>query len=283
MKNKTNVKLAIVMFGTAIAMNAAVARPWVPLTDAVPNLVALYDASDTNTLTVSGLNVNNWADKSVNSYDLDTVNNNSVRFDGLPHINGLTAVNFGYLGYMNRVGMPDIDLANGVCLISVGQAYGGDSHDYGSTSSTNGSSSIRVYETGSGTMTAVVKVNSAGNNFTFANTNYQDGIPFMCAVYYDPAGMAYLRGNGGADTASSTRNSGATFTINAITAGRVGGTASHYHGEMILLNTANIDTIEKVEGYLAWKWGLQDDLPVNHPYKGAAPIVPPAGTIVVIK
>lgn len=28
---------------------------------------------------------------------------------------------------------------------------------------------------------------------------------------------------------------------------------------------------EKVEGYLAWKWGLQGSLPAGHPYKAAAP------------
>lgn len=27
----------------------------------------------------------------------------------------------------------------------------------------------------------------------------------------------------------------------------------------------------KAEGYLAWKWGLQGNLPSNHPYKNAAP------------
>lgn len=29
---------------------------------------------------------------------------------------------------------------------------------------------------------------------------------------------------------------------------------------------------DKDEGYLAWKWGLQGNLPNNHPYKNAAPI-----------
>ena len=29
--------------------------------------------------------------------------------------------------------------------------------------------------------------------------------------------------------------------------------------------------IQQVEGYLAWKWGIQANLPSNHPYKNAAP------------
>lgn len=282
MKSKTNLALVVVTCGIALTIDTAVARPWEPLTDAVPNLIALYDASDVDTVLTSGTTVTNWLDKSANGYDLDTGSNNRS-FDGLPHINGLTAAKFDYIGNIIRQGMPDINLANGVCLISVGQAYGGDTHHYGRARSTDNVSSINFFENGSGTMNAVVKINNAGNNFTFANTNYQDGVPFMCAVYYDPAGMAYLRGNGGADTASSARAAGAAFTINIIEAGRLGNTAGQYHGEMIILNTVDIDTIEKVEGYLAWKWGLYASLPADHPYKGAAPIVPPAGTVVVIK
>jgi hypothetical protein len=33
----------------------------------------------------------------------------------------------------------------------------------------------------------------------------------------------------------------------------------------------DLSTLEKAEGYLAWKWGLQGSLPLSHPYKNAAP------------
>jgi hypothetical protein len=29
---------------------------------------------------------------------------------------------------------------------------------------------------------------------------------------------------------------------------------------------------QKMEGYLAWKWNLQSNLPSNHPYKNAKPV-----------
>jgi hypothetical protein len=31
---------------------------------------------------------------------------------------------------------------------------------------------------------------------------------------------------------------------------------------------------QQLEGYLAWKWGLQTNLPSNHPYRNTAPTVP---------
>jgi hypothetical protein len=34
---------------------------------------------------------------------------------------------------------------------------------------------------------------------------------------------------------------------------------------------ASNSNAEIVEGYLAWKWGMQADLPAGHPYKNSAP------------
>ena len=35
----------------------------------------------------------------------------------------------------------------------------------------------------------------------------------------------------------------------------------------------DISTLEKSEGYLAWKWGLEGNLPLSHPYKNSPPTV----------
>jgi len=46
-----------------------------------------------------------------------------------------------------------------------------------------------------------------------------------------------------------------------------------YAMEIIFYNSV-LDTTQRqqIEGYLAWKWGLQGNLPSNHPYKSAAPL-----------
>ena len=42
--------------------------------------------------------------------------------------------------------------------------------------------------------------------------------------------------------------------------------------EILLYNTQFITSqVQLVEGYLAWKWGLQGNLPASHPYKNAPP------------
>jgi len=46
-----------------------------------------------------------------------------------------------------------------------------------------------------------------------------------------------------------------------------------YIGEILLYQTAHTTSDrQKLEGYLAWKWGLQGNLPAGHPYKSAAPV-----------
>ena len=47
---------------------------------------------------------------------------------------------------------------------------------------------------------------------------------------------------------------------------------TYYPFEILMFNQYLGDTDrQKIEGYLAWKWGLQTSLPVGHPYKSAAP------------
>ena len=70
---------------------------------------------------------------------------------------------------------------------------------------------------------------------------------------------------------TETKASG--YTIGAFIGGAYGG---HFPGDMcevVILNSeASTDTRQRIEGYLAHKWGLTANLPANHPYK----VNPPA-------
>jgi hypothetical protein len=45
-----------------------------------------------------------------------------------------------------------------------------------------------------------------------------------------------------------------------------------YLYEVLVYSQAlSVSDRQKIEGYLAWKWGLQGSLPANHPYKSAPP------------
>jgi hypothetical protein len=52
--------------------------------------------------------------------------------------------------------------------------------------------------------------------------------------------------------------------------------------EIVICRTFDQDTIDIIEGCLAWKWGLESSLPVGHPYKSAAPTIASNSTLCAI-
>jgi hypothetical protein len=88
--------------------------------------------------------------------------------------------------------------------------------------------------------------------------------PFQgCAQFYNSPRM-FVNGT------SAYTGSLATFTTGGITIGNRFSLNEAWPGhlcEIIIYNTAiTTSQREQVEGYLAWKWGLQKSLPSNHPF-----------------
>lgn len=85
------------------------------------------------------------------------------------------------------------------------------------------------------------------------------------------AGAQTIRVNG---TAGTTSGSGATGGGTAVRIGQ-GLNAHPMNGpvsEVIIVNRSlTLKEAQKVEGYEAWRWGLQASLPTNHPYRFRAP------------
>ena len=82
----------------------------------------------------------------------------------------------------------------------------------------------------------------------------------------------------GSDTTESNNNTNAINFVSGnqtITIGTdIGGTdkGKFVLGELIYMDTTpSAANIEKLEGYLAHKWGLEGNLPGGHTYKSSAP------------
>jgi hypothetical protein len=65
-----------------------------------------------------------------------------------------------------------------------------------------------------------------------------------------------------------------SYTAPTIGSNTATGTAYNgYLMEMLVYSPAATSTGRQLaEGYLAWKWGIQGNLPVSHPYYSAAPV-----------
>lgn len=104
-----------------------------------------------------------------------------------------------------------------------------------------------------------------------ANTNFN----VHAAVFNSTSGLYVLNGD------NSTSGSIGTNALNGVSIGDLRGNPSPLVSgyaligdiaEVIILNSATPAPIRQlIEGYLAWKWGLQASLPTSHPYKSFAP------------
>jgi hypothetical protein len=85
---------------------------------------------------------------------------------------------------------------------------------------------------------------------------------------------SYLFNYNGTTTGSSSSSFNGPLTGLAInTGGAAAGETSDCDVAEIILYNSQVTTqqVQTVEGYLAWKWGLQANLPANHPYKNSPP------------
>jgi hypothetical protein len=261
-------------FSTQIRSRSYVAYPNVVAgflpTDLGADLWAWYDPSDSATVTIA-TGVSNLADKSGNARDATQGTGAQQPTVATAVQNGLDALRFDAAGF-NLV-LPDMSALTAGSVILIAKR----DDDPALSSSSGGDAGPTIF-TGS----------AAVNN----HHPYTDG------SIYDSFGVdaRYSVGNPSPSLASwfifSIRSATADyeFYVNgtSLFAGsssavgfrsdpRIAQTIDDYRyvghiGEIVLLNVgATTLQRQKVEGYLAWKWGVQAILPVGHPYELAPP------------
>lgn len=102
-----------------------------------------------------------------------------------------------------------------------------------------------------------------------------DGTWKIISTRFISGGNDFLYVNGGAERSNSN---GGTFNLQSTL--RLGGgviNTRSFDGEMaeLVITSADLSTTdrERLEGYLAWKWGLEANLPSGHPFKNTPPTV----------
>jgi hypothetical protein len=233
-----------------VASKPPVSAPWTPAALGA-NLMAWYDASDATKVIITGSGVSQWTDKS--SYARHAVQTDDSKrptfitnlvhfqfFQALPLPNWGPAWDVIFLGRMMD------SVAYHTILMGVSElpllTDNSDPPFIGHYTSTGFASSGRTWARN----TYSITYGSVSNT---ANCKYAtDGSALV-------------------DTGSPNPNEA------VVSIGR--GDYEQPFGdlyEMIFVTFASsTDTKQKLEGYIAWKWGMQANLPVGHPYKTAPP------------
>jgi len=241
----------------------------------VSGLSLWLDSADNSSLVLSGSNVTQWKDKSGN--------NNNAAANGTPvlsnaSLNGYQSIftNDGpyFTGSISITGTTMTCFAVATTTASLPRSghdqrlislENGPNVDYGRT---DGVIALFNQQSSSWIGTWRVVFTPVADNPISTNT------PFLAVSKYDGTN-GYLWANGSPGSVPYNSSSG-TFAVTKYGIGNQPNNSGEYWigyiGEILVYTTALSDTDrQKVEGYLAWKWGLQGNLPANHPYKNVSP------------
>lgn len=238
--------------------------------------LAWYDAADLNTITEVAGAVSQWDDKSGNERNLTQGSGSLQPITDLKTIGGLNVIDFNAQPYMDTPAFFDPESgfhifsvmqaqtfnqsANNVLIQNISNGAGGTGR---SIFYNVGTVNPDTWQTFLGASPAVVLGNSSLNvqNFSLSVTASASSNDIESWFH----GAA---GSGGTKDIEANPNS--QLRIGATSSGTLDwdGTV----GEVIIVpDVASTDTRQRIEGYLAWKWGLTDDLPSDHPYKNEPP------------
>jgi hypothetical protein len=241
------------------------AEPWTP-----SNLTtyAWYDASDTNTITESAGAVSQWDDKSGNNRHVTQGTGSKQPTTGARTIGTLNVLDFdGGDILMNTsfaVSSLNISFAQ-VFKSDIISGSAGSFFGFGRATHTEG------------------YIRNAGANLTIRG--YGSRYPNQAELYFaqdtNPHFSAYVKNGTSSQLAtqdgvvSSRTTTVTTFTSQRLALGGQPNDSGYGNGviaETIFFSSAISEADrQKIEGYLAWKWGLQANLPSDHPYKNSAP------------
>lgn len=247
-----------------VALMATRVGTWTPA-QLGSNVILWADASNPAYLTLDGSNkVTLWSDRSGNGHDLSPTAN-GVTTNKLPYsATGAFGVNKPAVVWDGT----DADLATSATNLSWQQVAIVGAYTNGATSWSAGNQGLWSLASEIGL------VGGSGANWNGGGTsNY----PFLAQ-------------NGAAEAADSANVTALPMTSPSIEISRASGITSssrfilgrdrnfasrQWVGpicEVLVLHTGLSDADrQKLEGYLAWRWGIASKLPTNHPYKLGPP------------
>lgn len=225
-----------------------------------------FDASDSNSFTLNGSSVSEWRDKSGNGRHATQATSGNQPTYTTNTLNGKPVVTFGTGGAKSLV-LPNISIASAPTSVFL---------VLNDTKNT-GHEVAFVVNGGSGTLLSILLTNHPNTNKwgTYTNTDVEAngsiGSSYVIASVQNDGTNFFFYKDGTSD-GSPTYSSNNAFSSSYLGSDQYG---SYFGGNIaeVVFCTSNLSTQDRqnVEGYLARKWGLTNNLPVNHPYKSVAP------------
>lgn len=226
---------------------------WTP-EEIISDVEVWLDLSDSSTVTETSGDISQVDDKSGNSNHYEKTSGTQPQYSGSQNL--LNVATFGgsddeYLRCVNSITFQGISFALDHSSLTANQCvFGGSSAVDAYAALTMGTINQYVQQGGSA-LFSTKRLN--GDNFAVGNSILVN--TFL--IFYGDYSSSMTRST---DLGEIFNRSGRNFR------GKM--------GEFLAFNTPlSVSDYEKQEGYLAWKWGTESELPIGHPYKDAPPTI----------
>jgi hypothetical protein len=231
------------------------------LPTSIPGCALWLDAADTTTITKTGSNVTQWNDKSGNGNNATQSTSASQPTSGVSTQNGNNVITFTGTTKFMSYGTTNVSASTiTVFCIFNNNTFTpyGEPVEVGPFSFFYAAPSSNV---GIGRKGATDDILSSWSTNGLTTSQY---VLYTGTVSVSANTVCNLFFNGKQVGASSASSSGGSSSYNV---GAVSGNTTGNIGEVIVFNSllTNLQR-QTVEGYLAWKWGIQTSLPTTHPF-----------------
>ena len=245
---------------------------WLPSNLATPANMSVWLRSDSGITTVAGV-VTAWTDKSTNANNASGGGSGpAVTTAGL---NGYDTINFAGANYLTIADSATVDLnASGVSFIAVIKT----------TNST--AASTQGIITKESTWNYSIKMDGASlGSVSFSNgassdesTAGSNPVNDWNIAIMNKSDKYYINGSEqGAAAYTPAADNTKTVYVGAWNASAGPTISSYLTGQIaeLIVYNGQLTTAERqnIEGYVAWRYGLQSNLPATHPYRNFAPTV----------
>lgn len=230
---------------------------WTP-TNLGSSLALWLDADDASTITLNGSSVSQWGDKSANGFNVSQINAAQQPSYTLNSLNGRPGIDWGSIANNKTLTITGIDYSP-VRYFGVADYDGPDPFTLNAT--LIGHSFTNTLDR--------IGTNTSGSNWSHPTTCFLNGAASSSNIALPTINNHFIFAtNNGPNPSRSEIYLGAS---------QLGGQRAWIGKiyEIISVNTTpSTEERNIIEGYLAHKWGLTENLPTDHPYK----ISPPQNT-----
>ena len=248
----------------------------------VPGCVLWLDAADSSTVIRSGSNVIQWNDKSgFNNFASNPNSVNQPRYITSSSGNyvAFSSATSQFLGFTDPNALAS-NTSFTIMMVEKRQSANSANYILGGTGTTNNTNLIIGYRTN--TTVTIAFFGNDVNSTAIPGYNVSNEPTRVWAFDYSGTSRSIIA------TGTTIGSDGNTTNLISWVGGSIGRDRGNFYTGNIyemLVYKPSLTTAQRqlIEGYLAWKWGVNTQLPISHPYFNTiylSPLIPNFSTIV---